>query len=118
MSSPSMDCQIEHIGECALVRLTGQISLSDAEKLREPLARLAEQKTPLIVLDLSAVTFVDSSGLGAIVSSLKMLRGQGQLALCGMPNTVMSTFKLTRMDKVFRIFPSHVEAIAALSNKA
>ena len=68
-----------------------------------------------IVLDLSRVDFIDSSGLGAIVSCLKTLGGNGDLVICGIQETVMSLFKLTRMNRVFQIFPTEAEALKALS---
>jgi anti-sigma B factor antagonist len=68
-----------------------------------------------IVLDMSAVTFIDSSGLGALVSILKAMGREGDLVLCGTAGTVVSMFKLTRMDKVFRMFGTTDEAIAALT---
>jgi anti-sigma B factor antagonist len=68
----------------------------------------------LIVLDLSEVDFVDSSGLGAIVASLKMLGGKGDLVIAGASDKVMSLFKLTRMDRVFQIFAGKDEAVARL----
>ncbi|MDD3581540.1 MAG: STAS domain-containing protein [Desulfobacca sp.] len=66
-----------------------------------------------IILDLSKVDFVDSSGLGAIVSCLKTLGGSGDLMICSVKETVMSLFQLTRMNRVFQIFPSQAEAIQA-----
>jgi anti-sigma B factor antagonist len=68
----------------------------------------------LIVLDLTEVDFVDSSGLGAIVASLKMLGGKGDLVIAGACDKVMSLFKLTRMDRVFQIFATKDEAVAKL----
>ena len=68
-----------------------------------------------IVLDMKAVSFIDSSGLGALVSSLKMIGRDGDLVLCGTGGTVASMFKLTRMDKVFRMFSTTEEAVAALT---
>lgn len=68
-----------------------------------------------IVLDMGAVSFIDSSGLGALVSSLKVIGQNGELVLCGTGGTVASMFKLTRMDKVFRMFDTSEEAVAALS---
>lgn len=68
-----------------------------------------------IVLDLSRVDFIDSSGLGAIVSCLKTLGGSGDLAICGIQETVMSLFQLTRMNRVFQIFPTEAEALKALA---
>jgi anti-sigma B factor antagonist len=69
-----------------------------------------------IVLDMRAVSFIDSSGLGALVSSLKVIGQDGDLVLCGTNGTVASMFKLTRMDKVFRMFGTTEEAVAALAS--
>lgn len=68
-----------------------------------------------IALDLSPVEFIDSSGLGAIISVLKQAVGQqGDLVIYGPRDTVLSLFKLTRLDKVFQILPQQAEAVAAL----
>lgn len=68
-----------------------------------------------IVLDLSRVDFIDSSGLGAIVSCLKTLGGNGDLVLCRIKETVLSLFQLTRMNRVFLIFATEAEALQALT---
>lgn len=68
-----------------------------------------------IVLDLSNVDFIDSSGLGSIVSSLKTIGNDGDLVICGIKETVMGLFRLTRMNRVFQIFTSQQEAIQGLS---
>lgn len=54
-----------------------------------------------IVLDLSKVEFVDSTGLGAIVRCLKEIGGQGQLVLCGVNEMVLSLLQMTHLDSVF-----------------
>jgi anti-sigma B factor antagonist len=64
-----------------------------------------------IVLDLGAVQFLDSTGLGAIVSSLKRLEGNGVLVICNAGEMVMDVFRLTRMDRVFPIVRSLEEAL-------
>jgi anti-sigma B factor antagonist len=69
----------------------------------------------MIVLNLSQVKFIDSSGLGSIVSSLKLLGKKGDLVLCGIQSNIMAMFKLTRMDRVFQIFPSEKEALSSMS---
>jgi anti-sigma B factor antagonist len=68
-----------------------------------------------LVLDMSSVGFVDSSGLGALVSILKSLGPQGSLAVVGVQPGVLTLFRLTRMDKVFRILPTVPEGIATLA---
>lgn len=65
-----------------------------------------------LVLDLEGVEFIDSSGLGAMVSILKAVGGNGSVALCNARSGVHSLFQLTRMNKVFSILPSRDEAIA------
>jgi anti-sigma B factor antagonist len=68
-----------------------------------------------IVLNCSAVRFMDSSGLGAIVSVLKLLGREGKLVLCGVTAPVVSLFQLTRMDKVFQMFANEQDALASLT---
>ena len=79
-------------------------------KLKEHLDRGCTR----VVLDLSDVEFVDSSGLGAMVGMFKLLPPGGDMALCGLQPTVQNLVKLTRLDKVFRILPTLEEALAIL----
>lgn len=69
----------------------------------------------LIVLDLSNVEFIDSSGLGAIVAAMKNLGAERRLALAGLTPSVERVFKLTRMDSVFNVFPTLQGALDELS---
>ncbi|HWQ68885.1 MAG TPA: STAS domain-containing protein [Patescibacteria group bacterium] len=85
-----------------------------ATDFKELMTELIASGTTRIVLDLSKVDFIDSSGLGAIVSSLKRMGGQGELVVCGLQETTMTLFKLTRMDRVFQIFDSEQQAVSAL----
>ncbi|MEM1073796.1 MAG: STAS domain-containing protein [Pseudomonadota bacterium] len=68
----------------------------------------------LIVLDLSQVEFIDSSGLGAIVAAMKNMGQDRKLALAGLTPTVARVFQLTRMDSVFSVFPTLEGALAEL----
>ncbi|MEL7165918.1 MAG: STAS domain-containing protein [Pseudomonadota bacterium] len=66
-----------------------------------------------IVLDLSHVEFIDSSGLGAIVASMKNIGPDRRLILAGLTPNVEKVFRLTRMDSVFSVFPSLERALEA-----
>ena len=68
-----------------------------------------------ILLDLGKVDFIDSSGLGAIVTILKRVSENGDLCICNPTEPVENMFKLTRMERVFRVFESENEAIEAMS---
>lgn len=87
-----------------------------AADFKQQLLAMVEAGHPLIALDLSEVDFIDSSGLGAIVAVLKQLSGRGHLVIAGAKPAVVNLFRLTRMDKVFRMFPGTADAVAALSN--
>jgi len=67
-----------------------------------------------IILDLSSVEFVDSTGLGAIVRCLKEINGRGQFVLCGVNEKVLSLLKMTRLDDIFIQAANRGEALKRL----
>jgi anti-sigma B factor antagonist len=69
-----------------------------------------------VILDLSEVGFIDSSGLGAIVASMKHMGQDRTLALAGLTPTVDKVFRLTRMDSVFSLFATVDGAINELQH--
>lgn len=78
-------------------------------------SRLAAGST-LLVLDLAAVEFVDSTGLSAILSAFRRLPPEGgALALAGCRKPVFELIKLTRLDRVLRLFDSAGAAVEALT---
>ncbi|HTR96651.1 MAG TPA: STAS domain-containing protein [Candidatus Acidoferrales bacterium] len=83
-----------------------------APGFRERLAANIQKGSRQIVLDLAMVKFLDSTGLGAIVSSLKRLEGNGIMVICNAGEMVMDVFRLTRMDRVFPIVATLDEAVA------
>jgi anti-sigma B factor antagonist len=93
--------------------LESRISADVAGPFKQALIEYVNRGNRRLVLDLGQVTFIDSSGLGALIGSLKAIGDDGELALCGARETVANMFKLTRMNKVFRMFESPDEAVAA-----
>jgi anti-sigma B factor antagonist len=104
------------VGDVLVARVLDSRIVADvASRFKNQLIDYVNSGNRSIVLDMEAVSFIDSSGLGALVSSLKVIGQDGDLVLCGTGGTVVSMFKLTRMDKVFRMFSTSEEAVAALS---
>lgn len=102
-------------GNAMVVKLLdSRFDASAASVVRERFARLISEGHQRIALDISDVEFIDSGGLSAAVWALKRLGANGELVISGARGTVMSIFRLTRLDKVFRIFPDKEMAIAAL----
>jgi anti-sigma B factor antagonist len=107
----------EHkMGEVMVAKvLETRIAADVAARFKQSLVEYVNNGYRILVLDLSDVTFIDSSGLGALIGSLKVIGADGELALCGARETVANMFKLTRMNKVFRMFDGPEQAVAALS---
>ena len=83
-----------------------------AIRFKDRMRELTSGDAPHVVLDLSEVGFIESSGLGAIVAAMKQLGGTRRLDLAGLTPTVDRVFRLTRMDSVFTIHGSVAEAEA------
>ena len=70
------------------------------------------------MVDLSKVTFIDSTGLATLVKGLRRCRQQsGDLVLCGLQQAVRVIFQVTRLDQAFGIFTTDEAAMAALSGQ-
>ncbi len=87
-----------------------------ATEFRDEMDRLSKNGGSQIVLDLGNVEFVDSSGLGAIVTTQKRLGSDRDLVICGANEPVTRLFKLARLDKIFRIVDSVEDALTSLSS--
>ncbi|RRH78547.1 STAS domain-containing protein [Falsigemmobacter faecalis] len=87
-------------------RVDAAVALRFKERMREILQNPSER----IVLDLSQVGFLDSSGLGAVVAVMKLAGPERRLELAGLTPTVQKVFRLTRMDQVFTIHPGVPQA--------
>ncbi|UIJ70430.1 STAS domain-containing protein [Aurantimonas sp. HBX-1] len=99
-----------------VVRVAGKrIDAARAPEFRSEMNALIDEGPHQIVLDLEGVDFVDSSGLGAIVSGLKRLGPRGDLAIAAASGSVARLFALTRMDKVF---PLHQDVDTAVKRLA
>jgi anti-sigma B factor antagonist len=91
-----------------------RIDAAMAIQFKEEMRAETSNGTDRVILDLSAVEFIDSSGLGALVAAMKQLGGNRTLDLAGLSPMVDKVFRLTRMDTVFRLFPSLQDAKASI----
>jgi anti-sigma B factor antagonist len=103
-------------GRVVLKILESRFGADKAVGFKEHMTRYIQAGNRRIVLDLAKVDFIDSSGLGAILSVLKMMGKDGELVVCGLTEPVASMFKLTRMDRVFTIHKTAEIAVAASAN--
>ena len=88
-----------------------RLDASISESFRVYLFDQIDNGNSTMVIDLSLVRFMDSSGLGALVATLKKMGGEGTLKLAAAQPAVLDLFNLTSMDKLFTILPTVTEAI-------
>ena len=90
-----------------------RLDAHNSTELKEYLLHQLENDGKNLVVDLSDVRFIDSSGLGALLSGYKNANlRQGKLVLAGLQPRVQSMFELTRLHRVFRIYPSLQDALS------
>lgn len=110
-----MSIKVEQTPDYVVVSIENKrLDAAFAPQLREKMQELASQGLYTIILDLSAVEFVDSSGLGAIVAAFKLHQPRGDFLICGCRAAVVQLFRLTHMDSVFVLHPDLDSAIRAL----
>jgi len=81
------------------LRIDASVAIQFKDRMREE----TENGETRVILDLSRVDFIDSSGLGAIVAAMKQLGTDRRLDLAGLNPNVDKVFRLTRMDTVFTL---------------
>ena len=90
-----------------VVRPSGILDGTKAGQFRQEISNLVESNVDIVLIDFQDVTFMDSSGLGALVLALKTVRAAGgKLFVCSVNEQIKMLFELTSMDRVFEIFPT------------
>jgi len=101
-------------GERTIVAVGGEIDVYTAPKLREQLIDLVSNGHYHLIVDMEAVEFLDSTGLGVLVGGLKRVRAHdGSLRLVCDQERILKIFRITGLTKVFPIHASVDEAVAA-----
>lgn len=111
-----MNIQTEMAGDVAVVSVQqDKLDMSTANDFKKNMAPVI-QAHKKVVLDMNAVSFVDSSGLGAILSCLRELSGAGgDLKLCRVQKRVRVMFELVRMHRILNILNTSEEAVTAFA---
>ena len=97
-----------------VIAVSGEIDVYTAPKLREKLISLADAGSYQLIVDMEGVEFLDSTGLGVLVGGLKRVRAQeGGIDLVCTQTRILRIFKITGLNKVFSIYHSVPDAVAA-----
>jgi anti-sigma B factor antagonist len=110
-----MILKIEEKAQVVLIEIKEErLDAHNSGELKAEMLKLFDEGKNSLVIDLKEVRFVDSSGLGSLVSGFKNASARnGNLKLAGLQPQVKSMFELTRLHRVFEIFPGVDEALAS-----
>ncbi|MHC5615373.1 MAG: STAS domain-containing protein [Nostoc sp.] len=93
-----------------ILELSGIVDGIRGNELRREVSNIVADGAKILLLDLKGVNFIDSSGLGALVSAMQMMRNaNGKLFVCSVSDQVRMLFELTKMDRIFQIFADQDE---------
>ncbi len=109
----SLKTSSRQVGGVTVVDLSGRIVLGDGSSiLRDTLKDLAGRGQKQILLNLADVSYIDSSGLGALVSGYTSLKGQqGQVKLLNLTTKVRDLLQITKLLTVFEVFNDEAAAV-------
>jgi anti-sigma B factor antagonist len=114
-----MEHTIRNESGVTIVDLSGEIDVGLATTLRDTLINLVESQPGPLLINLSDVRYIDSAGLSILIAAnRKSKKAGGDFGLSNPQIAVQQIFKLTRVDKVLKIFPTVEEGIAKLRNGA
>ena len=110
--SPEVVKNIRHEDQAVVMELVGEVDMDRSVDLRERLLSVLTDKPEKLVINMTEVDFMDSSGLATLVEALQMSRRDGvTLKLAGLKKRVLSVFAISRLDSIFDIYATEAEAL-------
>jgi len=110
-----MEYKVRTEGSITVLELNGDLDVSSAPTLQAALQEIIDQGGQRVIVDLSDVPFMDSSGLGVLVAAHRRMTAiGGQLALANPAPTLQKVFELTRTNRLFKVYDSVEDAMEAL----
>jgi len=104
---------ITELNRWTVIQVTGDVDVYSAPKLRAQIVDLIDEGRSQLVVDMEAVTFIDSTGLGVLVGTLKRLRASsGELRLVATGDHVLRLLRITGLHRILGAYPSAEEAAA------
>jgi len=114
-----MDITVKEQGNVNVLILKGKLDLANSGDLKNAVKSLLEQEKNKFHLNMMGVDFINSSGLGALVSIMKETRlRKGRLTLSNMAAYVTEIFEITQLSHIFEIFETEQEALSSYQTTA
>lgn len=107
-----MSLQVTTQDDIVIIAVDGPLIVGNRQELKQQVLDRIEAGTRKVVVDFTGTGYIDSSGLGVLVSLAKRLRELGgDLRLAGLNEDLLTLFELTKLDSLFQIAPSRAQAL-------
>ena len=116
-----MELALRQVGQNLVISFVGRVNLEGEISIafKDRLKALVTDASARVIVDLGNVGFVDSQGLGALISCLKVMRqGEGSFVLTNLSEPVEAVLRITRLIRVFDVQPTVEDALASASPAA
>jgi len=113
----SVKLTVRQVGDVCVVDAVGRLTLGEGSStFRDTIRNLVAQGNKKIVLNLGDVTYIDSSGIGELVSAFTTVTNQGgRLKLLNLTKRVQDLLQITKLYTVFEVFDSEAAAVASFA---
>ncbi len=108
----NFSANIRQVGQVSVVEVIGKLTSLEGGALRSSIARLLKEGRKQILLNLSGLTYLDSSGIGDLVHTyMSVIRGGGEMKVVGLSDKVEEILKITQLYQVFQEFQDEQAAL-------
>jgi anti-sigma B factor antagonist len=95
-----------------------RLTAVNAKAFKDEVIAVIDEGSTHLIIDFQNVSFLDSSGLGALTGVLKRIGHRGDLFVCGLNSEIEQMFKICRMDRVFKSFPDVDASLQVLNENS
>lgn len=115
----NFSASIRHVGSISIVEVTGRLTSFESGALRNSIAQLLKEGRRQIVLNLSGLDYLDSSGIGDLVHTyMSVIKRGGEMKVVGLTQRVEEILKITQLHQVFQEFQDEQSAISSFPRSA
>jgi len=102
------------VNDVTILSPQGDVDVYNSNEIKDEVGRLVDSGCNRILVDMSGVSYIDSSGLGVLVSALNVVRKVGgQFKICHLRSSVEKVFQITKLNTFFDVYRDREEALAS-----
>lgn len=114
METMRIETSLRHLDGIPVLDVTGEIDIYTTPQFKEAVSAAIDENKPAIIINMTQVTYMDSSGFGTLLSATKRLRPlEGALYLTGCNESIQRMLQITRLNTIFGVYGTEDEALAA-----